>query len=51
MCVWEMGSGSHFMNKASVFSESLQRSPVICSVPYDPGGTERDAFLLVQLNV
>lgn len=39
------------MNKASDFSKSLQRGPVICSIPYEPGGTEQDAFLLNQLNV
>jgi len=33
-----------FMNKASDFSKPLQRGPVICPIPYDPGGTELDAF-------
>jgi hypothetical protein len=50
-CVWEMGSGSHFMNIASYFSKPLRRGPVICSIQCDPGGTEQDAFLLNQLNV
>lgn len=50
-CVWEMGSGSHFMNKASDFSKLLQRGPVMCSIPFDPGGTEQDVFLLNQLNI
>ena len=50
-CVWEMGSGSHFMNKASDFSKPLQRGPLICSILCDPGGTQQDAFLLNQLNV
>jgi len=50
MCVGN-GFRFSFMNKASDFSKPLQRGPLICSIPYDPGGTELDAFLINQLNV
>lgn len=50
-CVWEMGSGSHSRINLRDFSKPLQRGPVSCPIPYDPGGTELDAFLINQLNV
>jgi hypothetical protein len=32
LCVWEMGSGCHFILKASDFLALLHRGPVICSI-------------------
>ena len=49
LCVWEMGSGSHWINHASEFSTPLHRGHVICSIPYNPAGTEQDAFLRTYL--